>query len=85
MFNAVLGWMLKVALSYSIFLAGVVLDLTGWQTELKTAQSPSTFLAMRIVFSVGTVLFAGIAAAFIAGYGVTEADVAASRRAARPV
>jgi len=81
MFNAVLGWMLKVALSGSIFLAGIALDLTGWQTELKAAQTPATYLAMRIVFSVGTIVFAVIAAAFVAGYGVTEQDVAESRRA----
>lgn len=83
MFNAVLGWMLKVALSGSIFLAGVVLDLTGWQTDLKAAQSPATFLAMRIAFSAGTILFAVIAAILIAGYRVTEEDVAESRRVMR--
>jgi len=81
MFNAVLGWMLKVALSGSIFLAGVVLDLTGWQTELKAAQTPETFLAMRLAFSVGTILFAFAAAVLISGYRVTQEDVAASRRA----
>jgi len=82
MFNAVLGWMLKVALSGSIFLAGVALTLTGWQTELKVAQTPETFLAMRIAFSAGTIVLALGAAALIAGYGVTESAVAASRRAA---
>jgi GPH family glycoside/pentoside/hexuronide:cation symporter len=83
MFNAVLGWMLKVALSGSIFLAGVALSLTGWVTDLKEAQSPETYLAMRIAFSAGTIVFALIAAALIAGYGVTEEAVAASRRAVR--
>jgi GPH family glycoside/pentoside/hexuronide:cation symporter len=81
MFNAVLGWMLKVALSGSIFLAGWALEFTGWQTELKAAQTPETYLAMRVAFSAGTILFALLAAALIAGYRVTEADVAASRRA----
>lgn len=80
MFNAVLGWMLKVALSGSIFLAGVALTLTGWQTELKVAQTPETFLAMRIAFSAGTIVLALAAAALIAGYRVTEESVAASRR-----
>ncbi len=81
MFNAVLGWMLKVALSGSYFLAGLVLDLTGWQTSLKEAQSPETYLTMRIAFSAGTILFALIAAALISGYRVTEETVAESRRA----
>jgi hypothetical protein len=35
---------------------------------------------MRVAFSVGTIVFAILAAALIAGYRVTEADVAASRR-----
>jgi GPH family glycoside/pentoside/hexuronide:cation symporter len=80
MFNAVLGWALKVALSGSIFLAGVALSLTGWDTALKAAQTPETFLAMRIAFSAGTIVFALAAAALIAGYRVTEADVTESRR-----
>jgi len=83
MFNAVLGWMLKVALSGSIFLAGVALDLTGWQTSLKAAQTPETFLAMRVAFSAGTIVFALLAALLISGYHVTEEAVAASRRAGR--
>ena len=82
MFNAVLGWMLKVALSGSIFLAGLALAATGWETELKAAQSEATFFAMRVAFAVGTVVLALIAAALVAGYRVTEADVAAARRTA---
>jgi len=84
MFNAVLGWMLKVALSGSIFLAGLALAATGWRTELKALQSAETFLAMRVAFSVGTIVLALGAAALIAGYRVTEQDVAAARRAAPP-
>jgi hypothetical protein len=34
---------------------------------------------MRIVFAGGTVLFAALAAWLVAGYRVTEADVAAAR------
>ncbi len=80
MFNAILGWMLKVALSGSIFLAGVALSLTGWDTGLKAAQSPETFFAMRVAFSAGTIVLALAAAAIIAGYRVTEETVAESRR-----
>jgi Na+/melibiose symporter-like transporter len=50
-------------------------------TDLKQDQSPETFLTMRIVFAGGTILFAAVAAWLIAGYRVTEEDVAASRRA----
>lgn len=81
MYNAVLAWSLKVAISGSIFLAGWVLALTGWVTELREAQSAGTFLAMRIVFAGGTVLFAGLAAWLIRGYAVTPEKVAAAQAA----
>lgn len=80
MYNAVLAWAIKVALSGSIFLSGWVLARTGWVTELKQDQSAETFLTMRIIFAGGTVLFAALAAWLIAGYRVTEADVAVARR-----
>ena len=51
LFSAVLGWMLKVALPSSIFLAGVALALTGGQTALKEVQPTETLQAMRIAFS----------------------------------
>ncbi len=85
MYNAVLAWAIKVALSGSIFLSGWVLALTGWITDLKANQSAETFTTMRVVFAGGTVLFAGAAAWLIAGYRVTPDVVAAAQaRAARP-
>jgi GPH family glycoside/pentoside/hexuronide:cation symporter len=80
MFNAVLGWVLKLAISGSIFFSGLALELTGWETSLGANQTEATYQTMRIVFSAGTVVFALLAAYFIAGYRVTEADVANSRR-----
>lgn len=80
MFNAVLGWTLKFAVSGSIFLAGVALELTGWRTELGPAQSPETFTAMRLAFSGGTIVFALWALLTIARYDVTPEAVAASKR-----
>ncbi len=84
MFNSVLSWALKLALTGSILLANVVLHFVGWETALKAAQTPGTFLAMRIVFSGGTVLLAVFAAIFIFRYSVTpEAVAAAQARATR--
>jgi Na+/melibiose symporter-like transporter len=83
MFNSVLSWALKLALTGSILLANVVLHFVGWENALKAAQTPETFLAMRIVFAGGTVLLAGLAAIFILRYSVTpEAVAAAQARAA---
>lgn len=80
MYNAVLAWAIKVALSGSMLLSGWVLTLTGWVTEFQAQQTDATFLAMRVASAGGTVLFAGLAAWLIAGYGVTANAVAASRR-----
>jgi GPH family glycoside/pentoside/hexuronide:cation symporter len=83
MYNAVLSWSLKFALTGSILLANVVLHLVGWRTELKAAQTPETFLAMRVSFAGGTVLLALTAAWFVWRYSVTaEAVAAAQARAA---
>ncbi len=79
MYNAVLSWAIKVALSGSIFLSGWVLSFTGWVTDLKENQSAETFLTMRIVFAGGTLVFAALAAWLIAGYRVTPESVAAAQ------
>ena len=80
MFNAVLGWALKLAISGSIFLSGIGLELIGWETALGAAQSDATYLSMRLFFAAGTIFFALFATYFIFGYHVTASDVAASRR-----
>jgi GPH family glycoside/pentoside/hexuronide:cation symporter len=80
LFNSVLSWSLKFALTGSILLANVVLHLVGWKTELQAAQSDATFLAMRIGFAGGTVLLALIAAWFISRYSVTPDQVARAQR-----
>jgi glycoside/pentoside/hexuronide:cation symporter, GPH family len=85
MYNAVLAWTLKVAISGSIFLSGWVLALTGWRTPLNEMQSEGTFLAMRLVFAGGTVFFAALAALFIMKYSVTPERVAAAQRAQQGV
>ena len=82
MYNAVLAWAIKIALSGSIFLSGWVLSATGWITDLKENQSAETFLVMRVVFSGGTLVCAGLAAWLIAGYRVTPALVAAAQSGA---
>jgi GPH family glycoside/pentoside/hexuronide:cation symporter len=79
LYNSVLAWSLKFALTGSILLANVVLHFVGWQTGLQAAQEPSTFLAMRISFAGGTVALALIAAWFIWRYSVTPEAVAAAQ------
>lgn len=80
MYNAMLAWTIKSAISGSILLSGWVLSLTGWVTEFQAQQPETTFFAMRLAFAGGTLLFTGLAAWLISGYSVTEETVAASRR-----
>ncbi len=84
MFNSVLAWALKFALTGSILLANVVLHFVGWDTAAKEVQDPATYLAMRVSFAGGTVVLALLAAGFIFRYPVTPEQVAAAQaRAAR--
>ena len=75
LFNAMLAWSLKAALTGSILLANVVLHVVGWDTSRQAAQDPDTFLAMRVTFAGGTIVLAGIAAWFIHRYTLTPSDV----------
>ncbi len=79
MFNAVAGWLLKLSMSGSFFIAGLLLTVTGWDTHLAAAQSANTFLAMRVVFAVGTILLALAAGWLLRGYRVDEPAVLAAK------
>ena len=84
-FNAMLAWSLKAALTGSILLANVVLHLAGWDTARQAAQDEGTFLAMRVTFAGGTVVLAGIAAVIIHRYSLTAEDVRAAQARAAAV
>lgn len=84
LYNAVLAWSLKFALTGSILLANVVLHFVGWETALQSVQAPETYLAMRLCFAGGTVALALVAAYFIFNYTVTPASVAAAQRRLAP-
>ncbi len=79
LFNAMLAWSIKAALTGSILLANAVLHCVGWSTERQAAQDPNTFLAMRVTFAGGTVLLAVIAALIIHRYTLTAASVATAQ------
>ena len=55
---------------------------TGWDTKVGAAQSAQTYLAMRVVFSSGTVLLAIVAAVIMLGHSVTP-EMIKSRNARR--
>lgn len=79
MFNAVSSWLLKFSSSLTIFFSGYLLTVVGWDTDLEAAQSPGTFLAMRLAFSGATILLAVVAGLALLRFHVTEESVAAAR------
>ena len=71
MFGSVGGWVLKVALSSTHFLSGLMLNATGLKPELGGDQTPGTFMAMRVLFAVVPVLFASLSLFFLWKYPLT--------------
>jgi GPH family glycoside/pentoside/hexuronide:cation symporter len=65
-FGSVGNWVLKVAMASTFFLSGLILELTGFNIELKGNQAPETLLWMRILFST-VPAFASIAALWLIG------------------
>ena len=55
MFSAVWGWTLKIALSISALLSGVILDWSGFDVARGAAQDPGTLLWLRGLFAWGPV------------------------------
>lgn len=49
-FTAILGWIQKLGFALSVFLAGVILDVSGFEIALEAAQTPETLRMMRILF-----------------------------------
>ena len=49
-FTAILGWIQKLGFALSVFLAGVILDVSGFDVKLETAQPEDTLLKMRALF-----------------------------------
>lgn len=49
-FTAILGWIQKLGFALSVFLAGVILDISGFDIALEAAQTPETLMRMRMLF-----------------------------------
>jgi len=81
MFSAFYNWTIKLGISVSIALSGVLLDLSGFTVAQGAAQPPSTILTMRLIdIGFPAALFA-LALALLAGYRVTEQQAAQARAA----
>ena len=56
MFGAIFGWATKLAIAVSWAFAGVLLEFIGFDEALKAAQTPETFMGMRIAMVFGAAL-----------------------------
>ena len=81
MFNAVSTWLLKFSSSITIFFSGYLLTVVGWKTELGAAQSPETYQAMRVAFSLCTILLAVVAGWALSGFNVDQERIQKAREA----
>jgi len=51
MFGSIGNWIVKIAMSATFLLSGVILEATGFHAELKGAQHPEALLWMRVLFA----------------------------------
>lgn len=79
MFGAVGGWIGKVGLSLTYLLSGVILDATGFQVELKGAQSPDTLWEMRMLFAAVPLVTALLSLYFLKKYTLDRKRMAEIR------
>ncbi|OQA25620.1 MAG: putative symporter YjmB [Verrucomicrobia bacterium ADurb.Bin345] len=72
MYGAIYWWMVKIGMSAAMLIAGFLLNLTGFDVALDTAQSERTLLLLR-AFDVGIpLLTSAIAIVLIMAYSITE-------------
>lgn len=74
-FSAVFWWIVKLGLSASLALSGVLLNVTGFNEKLGGGQSGHTFLWMRICDIVFPVVFIAISIYFVHKFPLTEERV----------
>ena len=74
MFSAFYNWTIKLGISVSIALSGVLLNLSGFDAAKGNAQLPQTILTMRLIdIGFPAVLFAA-AIALLSAYRVVEVE-----------
>ncbi len=74
-FNSVFWWIVKLGLSASLALSGVLLKITGFDEKLGGSQSGNTFLWMRICDVAFPVAFILLAIHFVRKFSLTEERV----------
>ncbi|MFH0953307.1 MAG: MFS transporter [Verrucomicrobiota bacterium] len=72
MYGAIFWWMVKLGMAAASFIAGILLNVTGFDVNLTVAQAPRTLLLLR-AFDCGIpLLTSALAILAVATYGITE-------------
>lgn len=79
MFGAVGGWIMKTMLSFTFLFAGLILEGTGFNVELKGNQAPETLLWMRILFAMVPAISSAIGLFLLSKYTLTSSRMAEIR------
>jgi GPH family glycoside/pentoside/hexuronide:cation symporter len=80
MYGAVFGWITKTAISLSAFIGGVALVMVGFNAESGGEQGESTFLGMRLLMVLGSMLPNALALAILHLYPLTKEKAFETRR-----
>lgn len=71
-FSAIMGWVQKLGFALSVLLAGVILDVSGFDIALAGQQTEATLFKMRVLFVFFPIAMAGGMIALIKFYPLTE-------------
>ncbi|MGZ0654573.1 MFS transporter [Coraliomargarita sp. W4R72] len=79
-FGAIFGWTMKLGFALCFMIAGFVLELTGFDSELGGEQASGTLLGMRLLYMI--IPAAGLIGAMLCvwRYPVTEERIKAARK-----
>lgn len=80
MFGAIGNWILKITMSSTFLLSGLILEITGFNVELKGDQAPETIFWMRLCFAVLPMLSSSIAFYLLSRYPLTSGRMADIRQ-----
>lgn len=80
MFGAIGNWIMKMTMACTFFLAGIILESTGFDRNLGANQLPEAILRMRLCFSVVPAAASCIALFLLKIYPLNEARMEAIRK-----
>jgi glycoside/pentoside/hexuronide:cation symporter, GPH family len=80
MYGSIFWWVVKLGMALALGLSGVLLNATGFNVELETAQTERTLLLMRL-FDIGVPIATSLLAIYIVrNYEITEESAQETRQ-----